>query len=51
MRTVLSEEQLARRGRLGCGAVSQAREGDGGARVDMSVNGDGDVAEGIVLVE
>lgn len=41
MRTVLSEEQVARRGRVGCGDVSQAREGDGGVRVDRSVKGDG----------
>lgn len=33
MRTVLSEEQVARRGRVGCGAVSQAREGEEGSRV------------------
>lgn len=33
MRTVLSEEQVARRGRVGCAAVSQAREGEEGSRV------------------
>lgn len=33
MRTVLSEEQVARRGRVGCGAVSQAREEEEGSRV------------------
>lgn len=37
MRTVLSEEQVARRGRVGCGAVSQAREGFGGVRVERRV--------------
>ena len=30
MRTVLSEEQVATRGRVGCGDVSQARDRDGG---------------------
>ena len=34
MRTVLSEEQVARRGRVGWGAVSQAREGEEGLRVE-----------------
>lgn len=38
MRTVLSVEQVARRGRVGCGAVSQAREeGWGGDRVARCV--------------
>jgi hypothetical protein len=36
MRTVLSEEQVARSGAVGCGAVSQAREGDGEVRVARS---------------
>ena len=34
MRTVLSEEQVARSGRVGWGAVSQAREGEEGLRVE-----------------
>lgn len=34
MRTVLSDEQVARRGRVGWGAVSQARDGEDGARVE-----------------
>ena len=33
MRTVLSDEQVARMGAVGCGAVSQAREGEGGDSV------------------
>ena len=32
MRTDLSEEQVARSGRVGCGAVSQARDNEGGVR-------------------
>ncbi len=43
MRTVLSVEQVARMGRVGCGAVSQARvvvEG-GGERVARRVRLDG----------
>lgn len=34
MRTDLSDEQVARRGRVGWGAVSQARDGEDGLRVD-----------------
>ena len=46
MRTVLSEEQVARRGRVGWGAVSQAREVEEGPRVERreifgGENGDG----------
>jgi len=33
MRTVLSEEQVARRGAVGCGAVSQARDEEEDVRV------------------
>ncbi len=36
MRTVLSEKQVARSGAVGCGAVSQAREGHGEVRVARS---------------
>lgn len=40
MRTVLSVEQVARRGWVGCGAVSQARDacGVGGERVVRRVS-------------
>lgn len=48
MRTILSEEQVARRGRVGCGAVSQAREGDGEVRVDKRVILGGEDVDGIV---
>ena len=34
MRTDLSDEQVARRGRVGWGAVSQARDGEDGVRVE-----------------
>ena len=34
MRTDLSDEQVARSGRVGWGAVNQARDGEGGLRVD-----------------
>lgn len=34
MRTDLSDEQVARRGRVGWGAVSQARDGEEGVRVE-----------------
>lgn len=36
MRTDLSDEQVARRGRVGWGAVSQERDGEDGLRVDRS---------------
>jgi len=39
--TVLLEEQVAMRGRVGCGAVSQAREMEGGATVERRVSGGG----------
>lgn len=48
MRTVLSEEQVARRGRVGCGAVSQAREGEEGSRVARWDIWGREEAEGIV---
>lgn len=49
MRTVLSVEQVARMGRVGCGAVSQARVvvGGGGERVVRRVRLDGG---GVVVV-
>ena len=34
MRTDLSDEQVARSGRVGWGAVSQARDGEDGVRVE-----------------
>jgi len=37
MRTVLSEEEVARRGVLGWGAVCQARAGEGEGRVERRV--------------
>lgn len=39
--TVLSEEQVAIRGRVGWGAVSQAREMEGWAMVERRVSGGG----------
>lgn len=50
MRTVLSEEQVARRGAVGCGDVSQARgaEGVGVVRVVRRVRWG--VVEGVVGV-
>lgn len=48
MRTVLSEEQVARRGRVGCGAVSQAREWEAGSRVARGDIRAREGAEGIV---
>ena len=47
MRTDLSEEQVARRGRVASAAVSQAREGEEGERV---ARGDilGREAEGMI---
>lgn len=50
MRTVLSEEQVARRGRVGWGAVSQAREWDGESRVARLDIWRGVEAESIVKV-
>lgn len=48
MRTVLSEEQVARRGAVGCGAVSQAREGDEDVSVARREILAGDVVLGII---
>ena len=50
MRTVLSEEQVARRGSVGWGAVSQAREWEGESRVARLEIWRGVEAEGIVQV-
>lgn len=47
--TVLSEEQVAMRGRVGCGAVNQAREMEGGATVERRVSGGGDMLLAMVL--
>ena len=44
MRTVLSAWQVARRGRVGCAAVNQAREGEGGVRVPRRWREGGGVA-------
>ena len=41
IRTFLSEKQVARRGRVGCGVVCQARVGDGGVRVARRERGGG----------
>jgi len=48
--TVLSDEQVAMRGRVGCGAVSQAREMEGGATVERRVSGGGGGGGGDMLV-
>jgi len=40
--TVLSEEQVAMRGRVGCGAVNQAREMEGGVTVERRVRSRGE---------
>ena len=50
MRTDLSDEQVARSGRVGWGAVSQARDGEDGLRVDRRDSLGEDDEDGISLL-